>query len=149
MTRALAPAFLATPSLPLRGAARRVVCRRAVFSLPSPARRAPSAAASASSAAALRLYERFLRSEASSSPAPPAQPHAPVFATAAGALVCEWAPPPARPERHANDKAVHAMLCIADYEAFLATEHARGVDTAVPVYCTSDGALVCHYEAER
>lgn len=138
------PAFLPAAPLPRPAAAaappsaRRSVCRRPPRAVLSPA---PSRA--------VLDYERFLRAETSSGNP---LPDAPVFETADGALVCAWNPAPdlaaapAAPPVPAQDNALSAMLCIADYEAFLATDQAHGVDPRAPVYCTPDAALVCHYD---
>ena len=123
-------AFLPVVALPHRAApATRSVSRRPPRAILSPA---PSRA--------VLDYERFLGLETSRGNA---LPDAPVFETADGALVCEW-PSPSHPTA-TGDGAVSAMLCIADYEAFLATDQAKGVDPSAPVYCTPEAALVCHY----
>lgn len=68
-----------------------------------------------------------------------------VFGTAQGGLVCEWSEEIAK-ERvvKASGGALPGLVALGNYESFLASPEAHGIDPAVGVFFTSNGGLVCH-----
>lgn len=98
----------------------------------------------------LTAYEDFLRG----SPAPQADEltsadaqtadiieDAPIFQTAEGGLVCQWDATIASERR----RSILARKALQEYEEFMTTPYAAGVNVSSPVYLTDDGSLVCHY----
>lgn len=79
----------------------------------------------------LEEYEKFIQSCTDEEKSTIAT--SPVFKPLNGGLVCEWNSDIARGKT------------ITDYEKFLTSPDAIGVDSTKPVYLTNAGLLVCHY----
>lgn len=90
---------------------------------------------------ALQQYQEFLRNNAPSTAYSPA----PVFVNAEGGLVCQWSPEISEDMSRRHEKGLSGLLAMAEYEQFLSTDAAKGVDATRPVYVDSDGGLVCKY----